>query len=401
MADSSATHHQPFSILLIDDQPLIAEILNRILKDHPNISLFYCQNPAEALEFALRMMPSLILVDITMSPVDGLDLVKLFKSTPALSYTPAIILSAQDDPQVKVKAFASGADDYIVKLPDSAELIARFRHHVEWYAHLKERNEAYSKIEEKQRHLNLELAEGATYVRSLLPKPLTNGLIHINWRFIPSKQLGGDAFGYHWLDNRYFALYLLDVCGHGLGASLLAISVVNLLRSETVPNVDLKDPRSLLSALNEAFQMEKHNNMFFTIWYGVYDSLKNEIIYSTAGHPSGLLIHSRNLDIPQVVGLKTEGVVIGAIPNVPFFNATVHIEPHSKLYLFTDGIYEIMKKDGGIWGMLAFSTLLAKQSLDSHSTLDTLITQIQEIQGKREFMDDVSILEIFWDLPTV
>jgi sigma-B regulation protein RsbU (phosphoserine phosphatase) len=90
-------------------------------------------------------------------------------------------------------------------------------------------------------------------------------------RFIPSTQLGGDAFGYRWLDQDHLALYLPDVCGHGVGAALLSVSVLNILRSERKCAADLRDPGVVLEMLNDAFPMERHNGQYFTIWYGVHD----------------------------------------------------------------------------------------------------------------------------------
>jgi len=94
--------------------------------------------------------------------------------------------------------------------------------------------------------------------------PLT-GAIEIEWCFHPSQQLGGDAFGYHWINDSHFALYLLDVCGHGVGAALLSVSVLNTLRAQALPSVDFRSPAQVLAALNRAYRMENHNQLYFTI----------------------------------------------------------------------------------------------------------------------------------------
>jgi phosphoserine phosphatase RsbU/P len=95
--------------------------------------------------------------------------------------------------------------------------------------------------------------------------------VRIDWKFIPSNSLGGDAFGYHWLDDDNFAIYLLDISGHGVGAALLSVSVMNALRSESLLNTDFCEPDQVLASLNHAFPGEQHNDMFFTIWYGVFN----------------------------------------------------------------------------------------------------------------------------------
>ena len=101
-------------------------------------------------------------------------------------------------------------------------------------------------------------------MRTILPEPITEGPIRTDWRFIPSTSLGGDAFGYHMVDENHFAIYLIDVSGHGVGAALLSVSVMNVLRSQSLPNTDFKDPEQVLGALNIAFPGEENNDMFFT-----------------------------------------------------------------------------------------------------------------------------------------
>lgn len=202
------------TVLLVDDQPIIAEAVRQMLKDQSDIILHYCSDPTQALSMAAQVKPTVILQDLVMPEFDGLLLVKYFKRNPATENIPLIVLSSKEDPQVKAEAFSLGANDYLVKLPDRLEMIARIRYHSNAYIRLLERNEAFRRLDESQKILQGELADAAAYVKSILPLPLTNG-IKSDWRFIPSTQLGGDAFGYHWLDGRYFAIYLLDVCGHG------------------------------------------------------------------------------------------------------------------------------------------------------------------------------------------
>lgn len=384
------------SVLLIDDQMIVAEAVRRMLADQPDIVFHYCSDPTKALDVADQVKPTVILQDLVMPNFDGQLLVKYFRANPATCDIPIIILSTKEDPTIKAETFTLGANDYIVKLPDKLELVARIRYHSKGYIRLLERNAAYYKLQENQQILNAELAEAASYVRSLLPKPLKN---HIKtfWRFIPSTQLGGDAFGYHWLDDDHFAIYLLDVCGHGVGAALLSISVVNLLRSESLAKANFHDPSSVLKELNLDFQMEKHNNMFFTIWYGVYNSKTKQILYSSGGHPPAVLITGNNAENTELMELKTPGVVIGAIPEADFQNASCTIGPFNRLYIFSDGIYEINKTSGGMLELNEFIEILKQAAHLGSAGLDYIIQFAQNIQGKKIFMDDCSILEVIFN----
>lgn len=396
VSDVLLSHFQqsfPITVLLVDDQKIIAEAVKRMLNDQPDIVFHYCSDPTKALETAAQVKPTVILQDLVMPECDGILLVKYFRANPASRDIPIIVLSTKEDPKVKAEAFAVGANDYIVKLPDKIELVARIRYHSSSYIRLLERNEAYKRIEESQKILNDELAEAAAYVRSLLP-PCLKGPIKTEWRFIPSTQLGGDAFGYHWLDENSLAIYLLDVCGHGVGAALLSISVINLLRSQTLPQADFLDPSSVLSALNLAFQMEKQNNMFFTIWYGVYNKITHQITYASGGHPPAILITGETANQAKVYELKTPGVVIGALPEAYFENATIAVQSYNRLYVFSDGVYEITRVGNGpMLELQEFIDMLVAFSQKEKRTLEELVQQIQEIQGKKIFADDFSLLQ--------
>ena len=157
------------------------------------------------------------------------ELMRRYRADERLRDVPVIVLSTKEEPAVKAEAFAVWANDYIVKLPDRLELIARVKYHSRGYTALLERNEAFAALQKSQQVLADDIATAATYVRSLMPPPQNGSTIRADWRFIPSASLGGDAFGYHDLDPEHFAVYLLDVCGHGVGAALLSVSALNFL----------------------------------------------------------------------------------------------------------------------------------------------------------------------------
>src|SRR5262249_3619235 len=213
----------PVKVLLIDDQAIVGESVRRMLAAESDLQFHFCQDPTKALALAEEVRASVILQDLVMPNADGLMLVKFFRAHPATRETPLVVLSSKEEPVIKADAFARGANDYLVKLPDKIELIARIRYHARAYQNLLERNEPYRRLEENRKQLADEIAQAAKYVQSLLPEKLAGG-IHTDWRFVPSTQLGGDIFGYHWLDPEHWAVYLPDVSGHGVGSSLLAVS---------------------------------------------------------------------------------------------------------------------------------------------------------------------------------
>jgi signal transduction histidine kinase/HPt (histidine-containing phosphotransfer) domain-containing protein len=149
----NATPPSPVRILLVDDQPLIAEVVKLALEAYPEMQFHYCQDGRVALSEAQKFRPSIILQDLMMPESDGLVLLAHYRSDEALSDVPVIMLSSQDDPRVKSAAFAAGANDYVVKLPEAIELIARIRAHARSYLHRLERDQAYNDLRESQQQL--------------------------------------------------------------------------------------------------------------------------------------------------------------------------------------------------------------------------------------------------------
>jgi two-component system chemotaxis family response regulator WspR len=147
-------------LLLVDDQPIVGEAIRRALLDQPDIDFHYCSKAVDAVAIAERVKPSVILQDLVMPGMDGLTLLRAYRANAATKDIPVIVLSTKEEPVTKSESFALGADDYLVKLPDNIELIARIRHHAKSYLNQMQRDEAYRALRESQQLLlekNLEL----------------------------------------------------------------------------------------------------------------------------------------------------------------------------------------------------------------------------------------------------
>jgi sigma-B regulation protein RsbU (phosphoserine phosphatase) len=389
-AELPLTQHK-ISVLLIDDQPFVGEAVRRLLAG---------EDARMAIEMADQVSPTVILQDLVMPEIDGLELVKQFRAHETTRERPLIVLSTKEEPKTKADAFALGANDYLVKLPDKLELLARIRYHSRGYINLLQRNEAYQALLESQKVLADDVAQAAKYVQSLLPEPLCQGPIRAEWRFIPSTALGGDSFGYHALDDEHFALYLLDVCGHGVGAALLSVSAMNALRSQSLPQTDFRQPGQVLSALNRAFPMEKQNGKYFTIWYGVYNTRTRRLDYTGGGHPPALLIAGPSAEQASVTLLKSQGPMVGAIDELEFGADACQIDRYAKLFLYSDGIYEIERPDGTMWPFESFVKFLGAGPPTTTSDVDRVVAHARQIGGRDEFADDLSLVEFnFSSLP--
>jgi two-component system chemotaxis family response regulator WspR len=141
------------TVLLIDDQAMIAEAIRRALSSEEDIEFHYCPDPTKAVKLASEINTTVILQDLVMPEIDGLMMVRSFRVNRDSAKIPIIVLSTNDDATFKSEAFKLGANDYLVKLPDKIELIARIRYHSQAYINQLERDEAFLALEESQAQL--------------------------------------------------------------------------------------------------------------------------------------------------------------------------------------------------------------------------------------------------------
>jgi len=140
-------------VLLVDDQPIIAEGIRRMLESENDVEFHYCENAANAINTAADIKATVILQDLVMPDIDGMTLVRFFRANMETRNIPVIVLSSKDNAQVKSDAFSNGASDYLVKLPDKIELLARIRAHSKSYVNQLERDAAFQALRETQKQL--------------------------------------------------------------------------------------------------------------------------------------------------------------------------------------------------------------------------------------------------------
>lgn len=152
-------------VLLVDDQVIIAEAVRRLLADDNDIEFHFVTDGDQALQAAIDLKPTVILQDLIMPEVDGFELVQRYRAHPETENIPVIVLSTKEEPKSKAKGFAVGANDYVIKLPDRLELLARIRYHSTAYINRLQRDDAFRFLRESQQKLaeaNIELQKLAS-----------------------------------------------------------------------------------------------------------------------------------------------------------------------------------------------------------------------------------------------
>lgn len=183
-----ANPEHPITVLMIDDQLLLGEAVRRMLANERDIQFHFCQDVTKALETAAKVKPTVILVDLVMPGKDGLELVTELRGQTETREVPIIVLSTKEDPAIKVSAFKSGANDYVVKLPDALELIARIRSHSQAYIAGLERNQALRDLLESRE----QLAKSNAFIRQTFDRYVSSEVVETLLREPGALNLGGE-----------------------------------------------------------------------------------------------------------------------------------------------------------------------------------------------------------------
>jgi len=353
--------------------------------------------------------PDIIVICIENSFSSGFKICESMRNNGMYPEIPIIFIASELKTDDILRGFQLGAVDYLIKPIEPQVFFARLKSHLmlkfsreelrNTTIQLNNINRELAKIySEKDKYLSIiskELQTASDYVISILPQPINKGAIKTSWKFVPSTKLGGDSFGYHWIDDEHWAVYLLDVCYHGIGPALLSISVLNTLRQQNLRKTDFKKPAQVLTMLNNTFQMTDHNEMYFSIWYGVFNKATRIMDFASAGHPPALFLDSLGHDSY----LSSKNILIGVDEDYTFKEQSTEIPKNSKLYIFSDGVFEILKADRTRWTLNEFYKFLIKSSKKNSEEgtaleMDDAYNQALKLRKGRKLMDDFSILKV-------
>ncbi len=377
------------NILLVDDEKLVRLVAKRRLsKLHHRI--LEAENGREALEILEQESVDLVLSDWMMPELDGPGLCEAMKNHDRWRSIHFILMTALDQPEQIAEGLSRGADDFLPKSASDQEILARVGAGLRARQLRLELEESYRMISEKQAQLDAELYSASEFVRSLLPIPgeVVPGL-KLAWEFLPSSQLGGDLFQVARWDEDHVGIMILDMSGHGTGPALRAVSLAMWFKgthiAQSFPGFD---PGEIVTRLNAENPMTDKGD-YFTIWVGVLQLSTQVLQFASAGHPGAILV--RNNAPTVVLGEKTWPT--GFSPNEIYSTQSITLANHDRLYLFSDGIYEVVNAQEEIWGRIRLQGAL--EQVFTHPMnlgLKNLIHSSRSWQFDGIFGDDVAVI---------
>ncbi|MGE7929095.1 SpoIIE family protein phosphatase [Lysinibacillus xylanilyticus] len=327
------------TILLVDDNQVNLFVIEKVLKNAGYDNCVSLTSAYELFDYLQLDAPNpkgnsvdLILLDIMMPEIDGIEACKRIKQNKRLKDIQIIFVTALDDKNKLAEALDIGGVDYITKPINKTELLARIRVALRLKAELDWHTQQEKKI---QYELDL-----ATHVqRSLLSAPLNEANIQIEVSYLPSSNLAGDMYYWHKIDDQRYAIILLDMMGHGIPAALVCMFISSVLR-EAVKQ--LVDPELVIKELNRYMTLlhnGKEDNLFyFTAIYLVIDTEQKTIEYVNAGHPSGYALVDKNTLVP----LKRGSCAVGFFDEIDVQKQIIQYNEDVQLILYTDGVLEAM-----------------------------------------------------------
>jgi len=318
-----------YTILLVDDEKLARMVAKRRLAIF-RYRILEAKNGREALDILERESVDLILSDWMMPELDGPGLCEIIKRHEGYRTIHFVLMTALDQPGQIAEGLRRGADDFLPKSASDQEIISRVRTGLRARQLMLDLENANCLLSQKQEELDSELCSASNFVRGLLPRPgeLVPG-VRLEWKFMPSSHLGGDLFQVARWGDDHIGLMVLDMSGHGIGPALRAVSLAMMFNAEHIQKTfPSYDPGEIVTFLNRKHPMTDEGD-YFTIWVGVWQCSTHLLRYASAGHPGSILVKS-----------DRTSAVLGGV--------TVHAG--DRLYLFSDGIYEVMNTHGEIWG---------------------------------------------------
>ncbi|MBM4021655.1 MAG: response regulator [Planctomycetes bacterium] len=454
-------------VLIAEDSRMQAKILQRRLTEAGH-TVRWAENGSLALAMARERRPDIIISDIEMPVATGYEFCKAVKTDATLRTVPFILLSTLSDPIDIIRGLDAGADNYVTKPYEPDYLLGRmnallatplvsdedaaatlevtlagqkflvkagrqqvlnllvstFENAVAKNQELVVANQELSvtrdslqrtneelvslnaEISRINTHMVRDLEAAAKVQRSLLPADdVALPSLDITWRYVPCQSLAGDFLNVFPLDEERVGLFVVDVSGHGVPSSLMAVTVGQfltpkvsdssiLVRQGPDGRVVVAPPAEVATQLNRLFQADEFSGLYFTMLYGVLHLPSGRLDYASGGHPALVRVPASG-GPPEFHG--AEGFPIAFVPEVEYAQNSLQLQPGDRIYLYSDGVPEAMDKDQEAYGEEKMAACLEGGRTSSlEASVSDLLEAVEAWCRPKGPLDDITILGVEW-----
>ena len=368
-------------VLIVDDAKANLDILVEGLKADHKLSL--ALNGEQALQIAARTPPDLVLLDIVMPGLDGYEVCRRMRHMPETAEVPIMFLSSLEEVQNKTRGFEAGANDYLTKPFEMLEVKARVRSLL--------KAKAYSDAVKEQ--IASELRVAREIQMGMLPHDFAphekNYGVQFGAVLEPAREVGGDLYGVCAATPERLVVFLGDVSGKGIPASLFMVRAISLAR---LLARDIAEPERILARLNDELAADNPSGMFVTFLCAMFEPESGRLALANAGHCRPLILHDGQ---PPRWAVKNLGTALGFEPGLEFERTEFTLRAGDALVLYSDGVTEAFDPQSELYGdtrLLADTAGLAGQSAPAITA--SLLQTVHTFAGTAPQSDDIAILTL-------
>jgi len=385
-ADSSLaplTHTDKPKVLVVDDDKFIRQIMKRYL-EREGFHLELADDGKRAMEMLESYRPDIIISDWMMPDFDGIDLCRWIRQEEELKDVYFILLTAKDRVEDKALGLATGADDYITKPFQGAEMVARVSSGLRLKKVQEELASAHKTLDDEFKVMgDLQL--------SLLPKPLpeVEGFEFAS-HYSPSLLAGGDYYDFIRLTNLHMGILVADVSGHGAAACMI-MAIMRVVMRAFVQ--ELLSPAGALTVVNNVLVEHVPTDQFATAFYGILNLRSKRLSYSSAGHNPPLIYRGAENKVHEMK--NSGGVPLKILPDIRYEEEEIVLEPGDQILLYTDGLTEAFDPDQKMFGEEALADLVEKYGAREPSgLLEEIWRSLHAFVRTEPFHDDVTLVSL-------
>lgn len=371
------------TILIVDDEAVNLRFLEIILHK-AGYKILKGIDGEEAICIAKEHKPDLIIMDVNMPGINGIEACKILKNDPNFSFTPIILVTSHQETEIEVLGFDSGADEYIIKPPKHPELLARVR------AQLRTRDLQHALLQAKK-IIQDDLDEVGKIQRSFLPSKFPQhpniGFGHF---YGPCHSAGGDYFDLIEIGQNHWGLLIADVTGHGAPAAVVMAITHTLMHSFMST---FQYPSTVLKVANEKLNVHLAPTFYVTMFYSVLNLQTMTLRFASAGHEPMILYRAKS---KSVEWLKTEqGFPLKLMATDDFDEKEVKIEEGDKVILYTDGMIERRNEQKEFLSNEQIEQwVIQLGDLPAQVFVDSMMEKVKEFNPSKPFEDDVTMFVI-------
>ncbi len=388
-------------ILIAEDERITRRSLQRQLEAFGH-EVVAAEDGAEAWDRFQSDAFDIVVTDWDMPRLDGAGLIQQIRACDRPGYVYLIMLTGRSEKADIVAGMDAGADDYLAKPFDREELRVRVRageRIIQLERALGVRNDQLQAVNERMRH---DLDAAARIQRDLLPSSLPEVPgVQFAWHYQPCDELAGDLLNIVRIDSRHIAMYIADVSGHGVAASLVAVSVhrslslrrdgTSLLLTEKATGDEFaaNAPGCVAERLNAIYPMESNGGHFLTLGYGLIDLEDRRMPYCCAGHPGPILV--RRGERPR--SLESSGLPVGITLDAEYDASSLDLQAADRVYFYSDGVIEAANGSHELFGLERLEGVIAGCRGGSlQESVQAIVHAAARWQGRDRFADDVSVV---------